>query len=141
MEGRCQCGLVKFTCPLSEPLKLYICHCTECQHQSSSAFGMSARFPIFEIPDPGLGADEPAIGIYHRQTLSGRQLRCYFCRRCGSRLQHKAPGDKSCSIKAGCLTGLRKDHVSNAIHIWTREAVIDIPKDAVEQWEEEPRRG
>lgn len=49
MEGRCQCGAVRFTTPLPQPLKLYICHCLECRRQSSSAYGISAIFPVFDL--------------------------------------------------------------------------------------------
>ncbi len=38
--GGCQCGQVRYEIR-AEPLTLYLCHCKECQQQSSSAFGMS----------------------------------------------------------------------------------------------------
>ena len=40
LEGGCQCGAVRYAISAA-PLTLYCCHCTECQAQSSSAFGMS----------------------------------------------------------------------------------------------------
>ena len=54
MEARCQCGSVAFKTPLPEPLALYICHCVECRRQTSSAFGTSAIFPRFKLPDSEL---------------------------------------------------------------------------------------
>lgn len=54
MEAQCQCGAVRFTTPLPKPLALYICHCSECRRQSSSAFGTSAIFPRFELPSTQL---------------------------------------------------------------------------------------
>ena len=38
--GGCQCGNIRYTLK-NEPLRLYACHCTACQQQSGSAFGMS----------------------------------------------------------------------------------------------------
>lgn len=38
--GGCQCGSVRYVLT-SEPLRVAACHCTECQRQSGSAFGMS----------------------------------------------------------------------------------------------------
>ena len=38
--GGCQCGAVRYEVT-GPPIKLYVCHCTECQRQSGSAFGMS----------------------------------------------------------------------------------------------------
>jgi len=54
MEARCQCGSVSFKTPMAKPLALYICHCDACRRQTSSAFGTSAIFPRFTLPDTGL---------------------------------------------------------------------------------------
>lgn len=140
MEGHCQCGRINFTTPLSKPQALYICHCTECRHQSSSTYGMTAIFPYFEIKPPYEGA----IGVYSRPNPNGRTVG-YFCTNCGSRLIHVncasdgQPG-KLLSVKAGCLDGLTKEMMRTAVHIWTKSAVIDIP-DGVEAYEEEPTGG
>ena len=50
LEGSCQCGEVHYQIK-GEPLVLYRCHCTECQKQSGSGFGMSMwiRNDDFEI--------------------------------------------------------------------------------------------
>ena len=50
LEGSCQCGEVHYQIK-GEPLVLYRCHCTECQKQSGSGFGMSmwVRNDDFEI--------------------------------------------------------------------------------------------
>jgi hypothetical protein len=54
MEARCQCGEVSFKTPLEKPLALYICHCLECRRQTGSAFGTSAIFPRFQLPETKL---------------------------------------------------------------------------------------
>jgi hypothetical protein len=38
--GGCQCGTVRYEIT-DDPVALYVCHCRECQKQSSSAFGIS----------------------------------------------------------------------------------------------------
>jgi hypothetical protein len=40
LAGGCQCGAVRYEIR-GEPMSLYVCHCRECQRQSSSAFGIS----------------------------------------------------------------------------------------------------
>ena len=40
VPGRCRCGRVKFVLR-EEPLSFYLCHCTDCQAESGSAFGQS----------------------------------------------------------------------------------------------------
>jgi len=134
MEGRCQCGSIKFKTPLSAPLEIYICHCNECRHQSSSAFGVSAIFPAFEMQSPHPGG----IGTYSRKAPSGRMLDCYFCAKCGSRLMHKSEGEDQCSVKGGCLEG---PSLKGAIHIWCKEAIVDIPARAMAYDEEPPPPG
>ena len=39
-QGSCQCGQVKYQ-KHDEPIIFYRCHCTECQKQAGSGFGMS----------------------------------------------------------------------------------------------------
>ena len=130
MEGRCQCGSITFTTPLAKPIAVYICHCTQCQHQSSSAFGISAIFPDFDIAPPY----KDAIGIYTRQGASGTVKDHYFCTNCGSRLMHKSSRYKEVSVKGGCLKGL---NLNGAVHIWCQEALMDIPQ-GVERHEQSP---
>ena len=50
---------------------------------------------------------------------------------------HKSEGEKSVVVKAGCLEGLSEELLKGAVHIWTKEAVVAIPRE-VERWEEEP---
>jgi hypothetical protein len=50
---------------------------------------------------------------------------------------HRARGEKTLSVKGGCLVRLDKTMMARAIHIWCKEAVVEIP-DGVERWEEEP---
>ena len=130
MEGRCQCGTITFTTPLSKPEAIYICYCIECQHQSASAFGISALFSDFDIPAPHKGA----IGMWSRKAASGSTVNCYFCTTCGSRLLHRNSSGKSISVKGGCLEAL---DLSGAIHIWCKDAKVAIP-DGVERYYMEP---
>lgn len=136
MEGRCQCGTIRFTTPLPAPSKIYVCHCTECRHQSSSYCGITAIFPWFEVPTVNSDGTK-RIGTFTRKTLRGRQLECLFCLSCGSRLIHRTRGEDSLGVKGGCLDALTREMMSKAIHIWCKEAVMEIPPGA-ECWEEEP---
>lgn len=49
-DGGCQCGAVRYRI-VGTPLDLAVCHCTECQRQSGSAFGMSLAVaaPTFRL--------------------------------------------------------------------------------------------
>lgn len=41
VDGSCHCGYVKFECSV-DPDQVFICHCTDCQQISGSAFRMNA---------------------------------------------------------------------------------------------------
>lgn len=69
--------------------------------------------------------------------MKGRELECLFCLSCGSRLIHRARGADSLSVKGGCLEALTREMMSKAVHIWCKEAVMEIPPGA-ESWPAEP---
>ena len=50
---------------------------------------------------------------------------------------HARDGVKTVSVRGGSLSGLTKEMVAGATHIWTGEAVIKIPEGA-KQMEGEP---
>ncbi|KAM0722236.1 hypothetical protein Q7P37_001677 [Cladosporium fusiforme] len=110
----------------SQPSVVYICHCTLCRRQSGSAFGISAIFPAFTINTP----NKIDLAVWSRSTQSGRTMRCYFCNVCGSRLMHARDGVASVSVKGGCLQALNAEMIEGAVHIWTKEAVVEIPEGA-----------
>jgi hypothetical protein len=110
--GGCQCGAVRYECD-GEPTALYVCHCTECRHQSASAFGMSLAMP------PGtMRVTKGAPKFWTRLANSGRRVRCAFCPDCGSRLWHEPEAGDYLTIKAGSLD--EPADISQAIHIWTK---------------------
>jgi hypothetical protein len=83
-EGGCQCGAIRYRVT-GRPLTFYACHCTECQKQSASAFGLSlwVRRSDLEILSGG-------PKHWERRADSGNVMRCAFCPDCGSRLYHEA---------------------------------------------------
>ncbi|KAM0256959.1 hypothetical protein ACHAQJ_004660 [Trichoderma viride] len=126
---RCQCGAVSFRAVLPKPLSVHICHCLECQKQSSSAFGVSAVFPV-EGMLPFPEHLQPHVGMWTRKCDSGRTLEGYFCKTCGVRLIHRGirPDGTSravLSVKGGCLEKLSLD---GAKHVYTRSARVPVPE-------------
>ena len=110
--GGCQCGAVRYEIA-SPPVELYVCHCRECQKQSSSAFGISAfvRRADFRLT-------QGAVKSWTRPTDTGRRLRCVFCPDCGSRLWHERASEvlPFISVKGGSFD--QPLDLGNAVHIW-----------------------
>jgi hypothetical protein len=131
VAGGCQCDAVRYA--IAEmPLRLYVCHCRECQKQSASAFGMSliVRCAAFAVT-------QGEMRSWSRKADSGRTVACHFCAVCGSRLWHEREGIDTISVKAGSLDGAMD--FARAVHIWTSRKVpgLALPRDA-EQYAEEP---
>ena len=58
--GGCQCGAIRYEIS-SPPVELYVCHCRECQKQSSSAFGISANLMSLGAIDFGMIVDGAVV--------------------------------------------------------------------------------
>ncbi len=109
--GSCQCGAIRFAVP-EVPLAVYVCHCTECRKQSSSAFGVS-----FTVTRRALRLLSGMPQYWSRRTASGHTLECAFCPRCGSRLWHQSTGHPyTLNVKGGSLDAPLD--LGDAIHLW-----------------------
>ena len=80
----CQCSAVRYRIS-SQPVRISICHCTECQRQSGSAFSMALI-----VPDDAFKLLQGALKTWTRSSDSGRPVVCGFCSDCGTRITHKA---------------------------------------------------
>jgi len=60
LTGGCQCGTVRYQITAA-PLAVYVCHCTECQRQSGSAFALSLAVPRDALAVVGAGAIRSAF--------------------------------------------------------------------------------
>lgn len=114
-EGRCQCGQVRYRV-VGKSVALFVCHCTECQRQSASAFGMALW-----LANHAKVVLEGELQSWCRTTPGGRQLVGEFCGRCGTRLFHQMKDQVDLlSIKPGTLdTALDAEPVA---HIWMSRA-------------------
>ena len=116
-DGGCQCGNIRYRLKAKAEM-LYVCHCSDCQKQSASAFGMSL------IMAPGqVEFVRGAERLRHWDTRGddGAVKRCHFCPDCGTRVMHGSDDpDDEISIKAGTLDDTRDLHPR--AHIWLRSA-------------------
>ena len=74
LTGSCQCGALRYRIT-ETPLTLYCCHCSECQAQASSAFGMSLRIPASGIELLG------EYGSFVRDPGKSNAVEGVFCHR------------------------------------------------------------
>ncbi len=130
--GGCQCGDVRYEV-VGTPRKLVVCHCTDCQRQSGSAFGMTL---VVDEADFRLTQGEPKS--FASTSAAGRGKLGVFCPRCGTRIYHKPEWRRgTVSVKPGTLddtSWLKPD-----MHLWTRskQSWVTIPE-GVETHEGQP---
>ena len=122
--GGCQCGRLRYRIT-AEPRVLAACHCTECQRQSGSAFGLS-----LVVDRAHLQMESGTPKLFTRTGGSGKPVVCAFCGDCGTRITH-APEvlPDTINVKAGTLddtAGLRP-----AFHVWlkSKQGWYEPPKD------------
>ncbi len=129
LKGGCQCGQVRYEVT-EQPMTLYCCHCTECQAQSASAFGMSLLVPSTALKLHG------ATSKYVRDHGRKTEMECLFCSYCGTRVVHRGDGLAAIySIKAGTLD----EPLEPVGHIWVKSKAtwMQLPKGEL-QFETEP---
>ncbi|AVH69024.1 GFA family protein [Nostoc sp. 'Lobaria pulmonaria (5183) cyanobiont'] len=113
--GGCQCGHIRYEIH-AQPLTLYLCHCKECQKQSSSAFGMSLT-----VLRDAVVIVQGKPKAWTRKNDSGREVNNLFCGDCGTRLFHERTYKaNTINVKAGTLDDT--SWLRPVGNIWTRSA-------------------
>ena len=118
IHGSCHCGYIKFEAE-ADPEKVTVCHCTDCQTSTGTAFRTN-------VPVPGnafkMLSGEPTT--YIKTTAeSGNPRAQTFCPKCGTPLYSTTPGDGPkpfYMVRVGILR--ERDQLSPKVQIWTRSA-------------------
>lgn len=116
IDGRCHCGLISYEGE-TDPDKVAICHCTDCQTLSGTAFRTVA--PVHEDTFKLLSG-EPKI--YLKTGSSGAKRVQAFCPECGSPLYSTSVGDgpKTYNVRLG--TARQRDQLMPKQQIWFRSS-------------------
>ena len=116
ITGTCLCGSISYKC-LSSPLRVSVCHCKSCQHQTGTSFST-----IVVVAKNGFSlVGEENLGEFVGQGDSGKKVRRKFCKNCGSplfSLVDMAPD--IIAIKAGTLND--KSWLKPTLHTWCDHA-------------------
>jgi len=114
ITGACHCGAIRYEAEV-DPTAAGICHCTDCQILSGTAFRVSIRAApgTFRIVT---GAPR----IYTKTAESGVVREQAFCEHCGSPIYATSPGPEPrvYSIRAGTIH--QRDRLRPRVQIWTR---------------------
>ena len=117
IDGGCHCGFIKIEGEV-DPEKTQICHCTDCQTGTGSAFRIS-------IPVPGAAFKMTGQPTTYLKTTadSGRPRVQAFCPNCGSPIYSTTQGDgvqPSYTVRVGILR--QRDQLAPRRQQWFRSA-------------------
>jgi hypothetical protein len=125
-SGGCQCGAVRYEIG-SEPDAAYVCHCTDCQRQSGSAFAMAIR-----IPEQHFRLLRGKLRKWVRPTANGHTMDCLFCSKCGTRICHVADRFPTYrSVKPGTLDDQRWVKPTHHLFLRSKLPWVRIPDGVV----------
>lgn len=116
VEGQCHCGQITFEAEI-DPESVGICHCTDCQTLTGSAYRITAHGPAAQFV---LRSGTPRT--YIKTAESGNQRAHGFCGNCGTPLYATDVGaPRSYGIRVGTLKQ-RRD-LAPKKQIWYRSAL------------------
>jgi hypothetical protein len=116
IDGRCHCGYITYEAEI-DPEKVMICHCTDCQTLSGSAFRtvVFTRENTFEL----LSGE---LKIYVKTGESGTQRPQSFCPECGTPIYSSTMGEgpKVHVIRVGTVR--QRDQLIPKLQLWCRSS-------------------
>jgi len=117
IDGRCHCGAIAIEGE-ADPEKVTICHCTDCQTGTGSAFRVS-------IPVPGAALKMTGRPTTYLKTTadSGNPRVQAFCGTCGTPIYSTSPGEgvqPSYMVRVGILR--QRDELAPKRQNWFRSA-------------------
>ena len=115
VEGQCHCGHISFEAQI-DPNLVRICHCTDCQTLSGSAYRVNVQAPAASFR---LLTGQPRI--YIKTAESGNQRAQAFCPNCGTAIYSAAPRDTpNYVLRVGTLK--QRSQLQPQRQIWSRSA-------------------
>jgi hypothetical protein len=115
IDGGCHCGLITYQAEI-EADKVGVCHCTDCQTLSGSAFTVFVPVPKEAFRLRG----EPKI--YVKTAESGNRRAQAFCPQCGTRIYASAEKDPQLfNLRIGTVR--QRAALAPKAQVWCRSAL------------------
>ena len=115
ITGQCLCGHVTYEAE-ADPARTVICHCTDCQRHSASAYGV-----VVGIRAEDFHLTSGTLKTWVKTAESGNRRALTFCPECGTRI-YGGPEDGSAtgffSLRAGTIN--EREPFQPKSQVWTR---------------------
>ena len=117
VDGGCHCGHVTYSADI-DPETVKVCHCTDCQSSSGSAYRVVAI-----VPSENFTLLSGKTKTYFKTAESGVKRAQIFCPECGTQLYGTSDEEhpRLLSLRAGTVR--QRDQLRPRQQIWRRSAL------------------
>ena len=117
IDGACLCGHIAYRATI-DPALCAICHCTDCQVNSASAYGV-----VVHIVDDSFELLRGELKTYVKTADSGTKRALTFCPECGTRIHAKTVGEGSpfWGLRAGTIR--QRQELTPKFQVFRRSAL------------------
>ena len=120
VDGGCHCGAIRFEAEV-DPEKVMICHCTDCQTLSGTAFRT-----VVPVPRDQFRLVSGTPRIYMKTAESGNRRQQAFCGDCGTPIYSAAEKDTPAySVRVGSIR--QRAELKPKEQVWCRSALGWLP--------------
>jgi len=116
LDGHCACGNITYTCT-GEAMATLLCHCTDCQRQTGTAFSI-----VVGVERDTLTIEGDTLGVYTTVGEDTKEaVHRQFCSNCGSPIVSLPDATPDLAfIKAGTLDD--RSWLEPEMELWARSA-------------------
>ncbi len=123
VDGSCFCGHITYGADV-DPNMVGICHCTDCQTNSGTAYGV-----FVAVVGDSFELQSGELKSYEKIADSGAVRSLNFCPECGTRIYATTVGEglELFSLRVGTVR--QRDQLQPSVQIWCRSAqdwVMDL---------------
>lgn len=128
IDGSCLCGEISYEARI-DPDRVVICHCSDCQLNSGSAYGVVAS-----VVEGQFHLVTGELKEFEKIAASGRVRQLSFCPTCGTRIHARTKGDPSAFFGLRVGTIRQRAILIPKVQVWCGSALpwvadlSDIPK-------------
>lgn len=117
IDGNCLCGHIRYEAVI-DPSMVAICHCTDCQTHSGTAYGI-----VVGVVDQQFQLLQGALKVYDKTADSGTVRALAFCPECGTRIHASTPGDSSKFFGLRVGTIRQRGQLKPTVQAWSGSAL------------------
>lgn len=116
VNGECLCGHVRYVAEV-DPSKVVVCHCTDCQTNSASAYGV-----VGLVTEGTFRLTGGETKSFVKVAESGNRRKLEFCGECGTRIVASPVDGEPGPISLRIGTASQRDQLAPIAQIWSRSA-------------------